>query len=181
MSGPPEVAEWLQPAMRIALVTGADRSTIAALERSNVTADELVIKRSKTADSTGMVIAIPLRLRLDVMGWTLRDVLRVRTGVLSRYLVHHVQPYGNAPAGSPVFPDRISKAFTAARVLAGIPDVLPSGQKAPTFHEIRSLAKRLYAAQGNVDTKQLLGHSTDSAAALYEDARGAEPLRVRVD
>jgi hypothetical protein len=32
--------------------------------------------------------------------------------------VHHVSVYGNAPAGSAVHPDTISRQFTAARVLA---------------------------------------------------------------
>jgi hypothetical protein len=116
-----------------------------------------------------------LALRLDAIGVSLADLVGTRTGVVSRHLVHHVNPWGNAPAGSPVFPDRISKAFTAARALAGIPD-----EGAPTFHEIRSLAKRMYTAQGNVDTKALLGHATDRMAALYADPRGAEPVRVRV-
>jgi integrase len=88
--------------------------------------------------------------------------------------------WGNAPAGSRVHPDRISHAFTEARRLAGIPDVSPDGKGAPTFHEIRSLAKRLYDKQGGVDTKALLGHSTDKMGALYGDPRGVEPIRVSV-
>jgi hypothetical protein len=74
-----------------------------------------------------------------------------------------------------VHPDRISHAFTEARKLAEIPD-----EGAPTFHEIRSLSKRLYDAQGNVDTKALLGHTTEQAADIYADPRGIEPIRVRI-
>ncbi|NDH54907.1 MAG: hypothetical protein EBY24_23700, partial [Betaproteobacteria bacterium] len=37
----PEVAEWLQQAMMLGIVTGADRSTIAALQRADVTAEHL--------------------------------------------------------------------------------------------------------------------------------------------
>jgi hypothetical protein len=173
------VNEWLQHAMMLALVTGQDRSTVAAMQRSHVADGHLTTWRSKTA-STNQPVAIPLRLRLDVVGVSLADLVARRTNVVSRYLVHHVNPWGNAPAGSKVFPDRISHAFTEARVLAGIPDLLPDGKKAPTFHEIRSLCKRLYEAQGNVDTKALLGHSEDSTAAIYADPRGVEPIRVRV-
>jgi integrase len=168
------VAEWLPHAMMLALVTGQDRSTVAAMERQHVADDHLTVWRSKTR-ATNQPVAIPLALRLDAVGVSLADLVGTRTGVVSRHLVHHVNPWGNAPAGSPVFPDRISKAFTAARALAGIPD-----EGAPTFHEIRSLAKRLYTAQGNVDTKALLGHATDRMAALYADPRGAEPVLVRV-
>ena len=175
----PQVNEWLQQAMAIALVTGCDRSTVASMERRQIGDGHLTIWRQKTR-KTNAPVAIPLALRLDALGWTLEDVLRRRDSVVSRWVVHHVSPWGNAPAGSQVFPDRISKAFTAARVLAGIPDEI-GGKGAPTFHEIRSLAKRLYAAQGGVDTKALLGHSTDEIADLYLDQRdGSPPPAVKV-
>lgn len=168
----PEVAEWLPQAMRLAIVTGADRSTIAALQRKDVVDGCLMLARVKT----GALVAVPLALRLDRLGLALADVVANRTGVVSKHLVHHVNPWGNAPAGSPVHPDRISHAFTAARKLAGIPD-----EAAPTFHEIRSLAKRLYDQQGNVDTKALLGHKTERMSDLYADPRGVEPIRVNVN
>lgn len=169
-----QVAEWLPHAMMLALVTGQDRSTIAAMERGHVADGHLTVWRSKTR-KTNQPVAIPLVLRLDAVGVSLADLVAKRTGVVSRYLVHHVSPWGNAPAGSAVFPDRISKAFTKARELAGLPD-----EAAPTFHEIRSLSKRLLDAQGNVDTKALLGHATDRMGELYADPRGVEPVRVRV-
>lgn len=166
-----QVAEWLPHAMALALVTGADRATIAGLQRADVVDGYLTIHRVKT----GARVAIPLRLRLDVMGWTLADLVGKRTGVVSKLLVHHVNPWGNAPAGSKVHPDRISHSFTAARQLAGIPD-----DGAPTFHELRSLAKRLYEEQGGVDTKALLGHKTERMSDLYSNPRGVEAIRVRV-
>lgn len=174
----PNVNEWLQHAMRLALVTGQDRSTVATMTRSMVQTIDgqrvLVVQRSKTAKKNKPV-AIPLRLRLDALGWTLEDVLAHRTGVVSPYYLHHVSPHGNAPPGSPVFVDRISKAFTEARVLAGLPD-----EGAVTFHEIRSLASRLYGKQGGVDVQALLGHSDPKTAALYADARGVEAVVVKV-
>lgn len=165
------VNEWLGRAMDLAIVTGADRATIAKLERSDLSADALTISRSKT----GALLEVPLRIRLDVLGLELTDLARHRTGVVSRFLLHHVNQWGNAPAGSSIHPDRISHAFTEARKLAGIPD-----EAAPTFHEIRSLAKRLYDTQGNVDTKALLGHRTERMSELYANPRGAEAVRVRV-
>lgn len=175
----PQVNEWLQQAMAIALVTGCDRSTVAGMTRQQIADGHLTIWRQKTR-KTNAPVQIPLALRLDALGWTLEDVLRRRSAVLSKWVVHHVSPWGNAPAGSQVFPDRISKAFTAARVLAGIADQI-DGKGAPTFHEIRSLAKRLYAAQGGVDTKALLGHSTDEMAELYLDERdGLPPPAIKV-
>lgn len=167
-----EVAAWLPCAMRWALVSGADRSTIAGMRRDMAKDGRIEYVRGKT----GVRISVPLALRLHCVGWSLADLVAEQTGVQSDFFVHHQQPYGNAPVGAPVFEDRISKAFTAARVLAGIPD-----DKAPTFHEIRSLCKRLYEAQGGVDTKALLGHTTERMSALYANPRGAEAIMVRVD
>lgn len=36
-------------------------------------------------------------------------------------------------------------------------------------------------AQGNVDTKTLLGHTTQKMADLYGHPRGVEPVRVQVN
>ena len=47
-------------------------------------------------------------------------------------------------------------------------------------HSTRSLAKRLYAEQGNVDTKALLGHRDDRTANPYGDPRGAKWITVKV-
>lgn len=175
----PEVCEWLQAAMRLAIVTGQDRSTICAMERSHVADGHLTVWRTKTRE-TNQPVDIPLALRLDAVDWSLADLVKPRTGVLSKFLVHHVQPWGNAPAGSPIHVNALSRSFTDARILAKIPDIGADGKGAPTFHEIRSLSKRLYAAQGGVDTKALLGHKTDKAADLYADPRGVEHIRVRI-
>lgn len=175
----PEVSEWLPHAMMLGIVTCQDVSTIAAMERAHVAAGVLTTWRTKTR-GTNQPVAIPLELRLNAVGVSLAELVAHRTGVVSRYLVHHVNPWGNAPAGSRVHPNRISHAFTAARRLAGIPDVLPDGKKAPTFHELRSLGKRLYDTQGNVDTKALLSHRSERMSATYADPRGAEPVLVKV-
>lgn len=171
-----QVAEWLPLAMRLALVTGADVSTVAGFTRSMVSDEFMTYERSKT----GVTIEVPLVLRMNVMGWKLADVVAHRTGVLSPYIVHHVVPYGNAPQGSKVHPNRISRMFTQARKLAGLPDVMADGKKAPTMHEVRSLTSRLYKAQGGVDVQALLGHKRPETTAGYEDPRGSEPVRVRV-
>lgn len=174
-----EVAEWLPRAMMLALVTGQDRSTIVEMQFGHVADGYLTTWRSKTK-GTNQPVAIPTTLRLEAVGVTLADLLRRDTGVVTRYIVHHVSPWGNAPAGSKVHPDRVSHAFTEARVLAGIPDVGPDGKLAPTFHELRSLSKRLYDEQGDVDTRALLGHATARMGALYANPRGVEPIKVRV-
>jgi integrase len=98
-----------------------------------------------------------------------------RSNVVSKYrfVIHHARGFGNAPLGSSIHPDRMSHAFAEARDLAGITAANP-----PTWHEIRSLSKRLYLEQGDVDTKALLGHKTQRMSDLYADPRGSAPVRV---
>ncbi len=169
----PQVNEWLGNAMLLALVSGQDRVTIAEWQRPPSSATSVLLHRGKT----GVKIDVPLELRLDALGLSLGDVIArcKSSSVATKFLIHHVRPYGNAPTGSPVHPDSISHAFADARALAGI-----KGDDAPTFHEIRSLAKRLYSDQGNVDTKALLGHLTERMSSLYADPRGIAPIRVKI-
>ena len=169
----PEVTPWLERAMLLALVSGQDRSTIANWKRTSVQEDFAVVRRSKTE----LDIAIPLDIRLDVIGLSLRDVIArcKSTGVVSKYLIHHVRTNGATKRGSPVALNAISAAFARARRLASIDE-----KGAPTFHEIRSLAKRLYMEQGNVDTKALLGHLSESASNTYANPRGVAPVKVAI-
>lgn len=172
----PQVNEWLAGAMNLALVCGQDRSTLSALRRSAIGPDYLTVRRGKT----GVLIEIPLALRLDAVGLTLRDALKgcassVRS-IKFDYVIHHVREHGNAPVGSFVHVNLFSRAFAEARDLAGVkPD---PGRTPQTWHEIRSLCKRLYLKQGNVDTKNLLGHLEQKTADLYADPRGSEAIRV---
>ena len=174
----PEVSAWLQNAMLLALVSGQDRSTIRNWLFSYTQGDAVILQRSKTAKKTGLRIAIPLQLRLNAMNVTLGDVIaRCRsTGVVTKYLIHHIRPQGDAKRGDPIRLTSISQAFAKARTLAGI-----GGEDAPSFHEIRSLCKRTYLEQGLVDTKTLLGHTSDEMAALYANSRGLSPVRVQID
>jgi len=169
----PQVNEWLQRAMLLALVSGQDRSTCARWPRRCVHGEYARVHRQKT----GVEIEIPVALRMDAVGKSLMDVIREcrSTGVVSQYLVHHVRQKGKTMKGDPVNPDALSVAFAKARELAKIPE-----EGAPTFHEIRSLSKRLYEKQGNVDTKALLGHLSDQSARIYADPRGIEPIRVKI-
>lgn len=172
----PRISPWLQRAMMIGLVLGADRTTIAGLQRSNVAGGLLTYQRQKT----GRLIAVPLVLRMEAIGVSLDELVTARRKVLSPYLLHHARAQGQAKIGAPIHPDTISQAFTDARKLADIPDVMPDGKLAPTFHELRSLCKREYDKQGKVDTKALLGHAGERVSELYADSRGVEPVRVKV-
>jgi integrase len=163
---------WLRNAVALALVSGQRREDIASAVFADFDDDVWRV----TQEKTGRKLAIPLDLRLDALGMSLRDVVQAcrRTGIVSRFLIHQTQPYGNSPVGAPLYIDRITKRFTEAVTAVMV------GENLPTFHELRSLASRLYREQGGVDVKTLLGHSTEKMAELYRDARGAEFARVRV-
>jgi integrase len=169
----PEVAPWLADMMMLALVSGQDRSTVAAWPRAAVKDGEAVVYRQKTKKW----IAIPVSLRMNEIGLSLGDVIDSckSAHIASPFLIHHKQNRGGIKRGAPINLQTISLSFAAARKLAGIPD-----ENAPSFHEIRSLAKRTYMDQGGVDTKALLGHSDDKTADLYADNRGIAPIKVRV-
>lgn len=170
----PRIAEWLPNAMLLALVSGQDRSTIAQWKKDAVAGDVVIARRTKTEIS----IAIPLALRMNVIGLSLADVIERcnSTGVESLFLIHHHRKHVNTFRGQHIKIGSVSQAFADARELAGI-----KGDNAPTFHEIRSLAKRLYLDQGGVDTKALLGHSDDQTANLYANSRGLEPIKVKIE
>lgn len=164
---------WLRNAIRLALVTGQRREEISAAQfRDFHDGGWWCVQRK-----TGNRVFIPDELRLGVLDASLADVVRQcrATGVLSKHLVHQTERYGNSKPGARIFVDTVSKRFSDEITALGIDW---GDRDPPTFHELRSLSKRLYEAQGGVNTKDLLGHLDDDSAALYGNARGAEWIRV---
>jgi integrase len=158
---------WLRNAMLLALLTGQRREDITDARFANVKDGYLQVEQSKT----GRRLAIPLVIGLKVIGKNLDDVIRQcrSTGVLSPFLVHQTEDYGNSPRGSQIWKDTLSRRFTDTLEPLKIDW---EGKNPPTFHEIRSLAERLYSAQGDVNTQDLLGHSEARMTSLYHDSRG---------
>lgn len=167
---------WLRNAMAVAIVSGQRREDIALAQFKDIHDGLWWVDQGKT----GARICLPLELKLDCFGMSLGDAIRQcrSTHVLSRYLVHQTErvPGGKSTPGMKIWKDTISSRFTSA--LAAL-ELSFEGKNPPTFHEIRSLAARLYKAQGNVNTKELLGHKSASSTLLYEDGRG-EWIRVKI-
>uniref|UniRef100_C5CJJ9 Integrase family protein n=1 Tax=Variovorax paradoxus (strain S110) TaxID=543728 RepID=C5CJJ9_VARPS len=169
--GPP----WLRNATLLAMITGLRREDIAGLKFTDVADDYLLVAPKK---SQGMVkIAIPLALYSEAMKMSLKDAIAVcrRTGVVSQYMVHQTEHTGRSSPGQ-----RMSLSTVTMRFSEYVAKALGEGENLPTFHELRSLCKRSYQAQGGVDTKALLGHLADSSADLYENNRGAEFKKVKI-
>lgn len=170
----PEVAGWLPRAMELALVSLQRIEEVSAMTFRAAANERLAVVQRKT----GARLRIPLSMRMDALEWSLEQVIgRCRDLTLSAHLVHHVTHHGRAKPGMKVHPQTISKAFTAARRLAGI--VIEKGKTPPTFHELRSLGIRLYEAEG-YDPQNLAGHKDAATTALYKDARGRDWIEVSV-
>lgn len=181
---------WIANSLLLALVTGQRREDLA-LARFRRGKDwdaawQAFQRGDKTAvpypyiedghfwviqQKTGAMVRIPLSLRLEAIGLSVGDIIdRCRDNVASRWLIHHSVPTGNAPRGTAVWKDTISRGFADARNRAGLewPSKTP-----PTYHELRSLSERLYKAQG-IDTQALLGHRHARMTEIYNDPRQAE-------
>nr|GAT44596.1 integrase [Mycena chlorophos] len=167
---------WLRNAMALAITTGQRREDLAVAKFADVHDDAWWCVQIKT----GNRVCLPTNLRLDAFGMSLGEIVKQcrTTGVISKHLVHQVSPRGNSTIGAPIWKDTITRRFTDE-----LTEHWPSdweGNNPPTFHEIRSLAERMYDAQGNVKTQDLLGHKDARSTALYHDRRGMEWVRVQV-
>lgn len=163
---------WATRAIELGIVTAQRRADIAALTFAQARDGHLWVQQGKC----GAKVAIPLGLRLNVVGLTVGDVVTAcREGALSRYLVHHSVAIGRAKAGGRVRDTTIGQAFAEARDGAG---VVVEGKTPPTFHELRSLALRLYHDQG-INAQALAGHKSADMTSVYRDVRGDEWVKVR--
>lgn len=164
---------YVQNTMLLALVTGQRLGDIAKMKFSDIWDSHLHIQQEKT----GTKLAIPLTLRCDVLDMTLEDVIaRCRDRILSKYVIHHHHTTALAKRGDAVKSNTITTSFSDARKKSGI--VWEKGS-APTFHEQRSLAERLYRDQG-INTQQLLGHKNQVQTDKYHDDRGKDWMVIAV-
>jgi integrase len=157
----------LKNAMALSLVSGQAREECCSIQFKDAHDGYLWIERGKT----GARIALPLSLRLDRFGVCLDDVIRQcrTTGIVSHWLVHRIDKAKGARIGSHVHVDVLTRDFSAEVEKLGMDW---GGKQPPTFHEIRSLAGRMYKEQGNVNPQELFGHKDARTTAVYTDGRG---------
>lgn len=157
---------WLENAMNIGLITGQRREDVTRMLFSDVRDNRVFITQSKTSHK----LAVPLNLELKAIGLSLEAVIDLcrRDNPSDNMIYSAVRRGGRMPG--PVTPDALTQAFAEARELSGI----KFGENPPTFHEIRSLASRLFEAENGEDFAQkLLGHKNLSMTKKYLNARGA--------
>jgi enterobacteria phage integrase len=156
----------LRNAMALAIVSGQARESITGARFADFKPDGWWSERGKT----GARIIIPLELRLERFGMSLDEVVKQcrSTGVLSQHLIHQTEQGAWKRPGAKTHVDQLTREFTEELAKLG----LKFEGNAPTFHEIRSLAGRMYREQGNVSPQELLGHTDARTTAIYTDGRG---------
>ncbi|EPI3297956.1 tyrosine-type recombinase/integrase [Salmonella enterica subsp. enterica serovar Typhimurium] len=141
----------------------ATREDIVNMKFSDVFDNRLYVTQIKT----GMKIAIPLSLTLRATGLRLGTVIdRCRLVSRTDFMIS-AGIRKNSPTGN-IHPDGLTKTFVKARKASGV----NFSNNPPTFHEIRSLAGRLYKNEhGEVFAQKLLGHTSENTTKLYLDER----------
>ncbi|ANG93233.1 integrase [Lelliottia amnigena] len=164
-------SEWLPNACDLALVSGQRREDISLFRFSDVKQDRLFV----TQEKTGHKLALPLNLRLEIVDMALGEVIeRCRKNNPSDFMLFSPVRRGGRKPG-PLTPDGLTQAFAEIRDSTG----LKFGPNPPPYHEIRSLASRLYEKERGEDFAQrLLGHKNLTMTKKYLDARGAEYVMV---
>lgn len=146
---------YFQTAMLLALVTSQRPSDLISMHEDNIHAGFLHIEQFKTGER----IALPLCLRMQAIDTSLEEVINLcDRGYLLQSRGRQINTW------------TLSRWFRICREQAGIK---AQTGKPPSFKEQRSLAERLYRAQG-VDTRTLLGHKSQRMTDSYNDARGKE-------
>lgn len=168
--------EWLRNAMALALTSAQRREDVARAEFKDFHDGGWWLTQASEKTDHPHRIFIPDGLRPSDFPLSLADVLGRcrRSGVVSRYLVHQTKIRGTSKSGGRLRLSTVSRAFSDAVAALGA----DWGDKTPpTFHEIRSLALRLYGDQG-VNVQMLAGHSDPDTTAIYLNSRGQEYARV---
>jgi integrase len=171
---------WIANAMMLALISGQRREDIWKLQFSQIQDGFLLLQQSKGREGTQAKLRIPLRLRLDAIGISLGDALKAcRDNVVSKYAIHLVRKTSRSSPGDQPAMTYVSMRFATLRDIAGVKP--PPNQTAASFHEIRSLAARLYSEQFGPEFAQaLLGHKSAEMTALYRDSRGREWTELKI-
>ncbi|WP_186371290.1 site-specific integrase [Yersinia alsatica] len=163
--------KWVSLSMALALMTGQRRDDIRQLKRGDVHDGKLWVIQGKT----GNQIAISLSLRLEIMNTTVGEIIeQCLNNSKSEYLISSASKKSGRKPGA-LNADSLTKAFVKAlKATDLVYEVSP-----PSFHEIRSLASRLYEAEyGKEFAQKLLGHKSMKMTNVYLDSRKNEWVEI---
>ena len=166
-----QMYDWLPNAMNLALITAQRRDDITKFSFNDISSERLFVTQGKT----GHKLALPLTLKLEAINMSLSeaiDICRIENDTDSM-IFSSARRGGRNPG--PISSGTLTQAFAEARSLSGI----VFGPNPPTFHEIRSLASRLYEVEKDeMFAQRLLGHKTMTMTKKYLDSRGLEYVMV---
>lgn len=158
--------KWVEPMLLLALITGQRRADLGKMRFDDIVDGHLQVEQQKKAGKGyGARVALPLALRLDVIGLSLADVIEVcrACGAPGPTLLR-------TKGGGAIELSSLSARFNEL-----IRKVLGAHayefREWPSLHEARSLSAREFRAQG-IDVQRLLGHKHAEMTAIYEDDRG---------
>jgi integrase len=165
-----QASTWAKNAMMLALVTGQRRDDIANMKFADYKDGYLHVAQGKSGGETKL--QLDGAIKLTKVGQSIGDVVvGCRDLIVSRHLVHHTERVATIKPGDKVRANGLSDAFKVAREKAKIE--ASGGRTPPSFHEIRSLAERLYKEEFGADFAQaILGHKSAQMTAKYDDLRG---------
>lgn len=148
--------DYFYIAMLAALITGRRSCELVNIKMDDIDDNYLNVNTAKN----GVIVSIPLDLRVEKIGTSLRDLFIMSKG--NKYLIERE---GNKPK---VTVHSLSTWFSQMRQAASIE--AREGRTPPTFYEIRSLSEKLYNEQG-INTQKLLGHISINSTRIYADRR----------
>lgn len=95
-------------------------------------------------------------------------------------MLHYTETRGGQRRSARVTAEKLTRAFADTR--NSTPGLTwEDGRTPASFHEIRSLAARLYTEQYDAKFAQaLLGHKSAEMTSLYRDVRGAEWTELKI-
>lgn len=160
---------WVVDSMDLAIITGQRVGDVRQMKWADIKDDKLFIEQEKT----GMRIVIPFDVKLDTLSLSLRDIIsRCENRPIKGETII------SSEKGEAFADKTLTKRFARARDLANI---TWEGVNPPPFHEIRSLASRLYEKEkGEAFSQKILGHKSAQTTDKYRDVRGSEWIEIEV-
>lgn len=151
---------WVSRMTVLALVTGQRRGDLCRMQFDDVRDGHLHVCQEKT----GALVRIPLDLRLDIIDISVGEAIEM----CRSYAKGNVYLLRKS-TGAQLAAASLSARFEIAR--EGALGMYKGDKMPPSLAECRSLAERLYSAQG-IDTQTLLGHTRYKMTELYHNDRG---------
>lgn len=160
---------WVTAMLLLAIVTGQRRADLAKMAFADVVDGHLLVEQQKKAGKPrGARVAIPLTLRMDVIGMTVGQVIDFcrRCGKPGPTMLR-------TAGGRAIEMSSLSARFHE-HMVALLGPAAYRRYEWPSLHECRSLSARTYIAQGLTpdQVQTLLGHKHKEMTELYLDDRG---------